>query len=338
MAIVMGLDQHRAQITAEWIDTDTGELGRARISPALRGDVRRFVKRFAGQPLEVALEATTGWRFVVEELHAVGAEVHLAEPAETAARRGNKKRAKTDRADARHLCELLMIGRLPESWIPPEHLLDLRARVRLRHTLVDQRGEWQQRIQAVLYHHGFPQRNGLLTGENRAWLEALALSPSAREQVRIALQIIDSLDAQSAPITRELRLYARRQLGCRALMKHYGIGELTAVTILAELGDARRFSSSRHAVRYAGLDITVHQSDQRRAAGHLSRQGPPALRWALFEAAQAARRPGSPDRGYYDQAAERLGGNRACLALARKLLKRSFHTLRELGDEGLQPA
>ena len=86
-------------------------------------------------------------------------------------------------------------------------------------------------------------------------------------------------------------------------MGHYGIGELTAVTILAELGDARRFSSSRHAVRYAGLDITVHPSDQRRAPGHLSRQGPPALRWALFEAAQAARRPGSPDRAYYDQAA-----------------------------------
>jgi transposase len=337
MAIVMGLDQHRAQIAADWIDTDTGELARARISPALRGDVRRFFKRFAGQPLEVALEATTGWRFVAEELHAIGAEVHLAEPAETAARRGNKKRAKTDRADARHLRELLMIGRLPESWIPSDHLLDLRARVRLRHTLVDQRGEWQQRIQAVLYHHGFPQRNGLLTAENRAWLEGLSLPDSAREQVAVALRMIDALDAQSAPITRYLRLYARRQPGCRALMKHYGIGELTAVTILAELGDARRFSSSRHAVRYAGLDITVHQSDQRRAAGHLSRQGPPALRWALFEAAQAARRPGSPDRGYYDQAADRLGGNRACLALARKLLKRSFHTLRELGDEALLP-
>jgi transposase IS116/IS110/IS902 family protein len=108
--------------------------------------------------------------------------------------------------------------------------------------------------------------------------------------------------------------------------------------ILAELGDARRCSSSRHAVRYAGLDITVHQSDQRRAAGHVSRQGPPALRWALVEAAQAARRPGSPDRGSYDQAAARLGGNRACLALARKLLKRSFHTLRELGDDALAPA
>ena len=91
----------------------------------------------------------------------------------------------------------------------------------------------------------------------------------------------------------ELRRYARRQTGCRALMSLYGIGELTAVAILAELGDARRFSSSRHAVRYAGLDITVHQSDQRRAPGHLSRQGPPALRWALYEAAQAARRPGA---------------------------------------------
>jgi len=337
MTIVMGLDQHRAQIAAEWIDTDTGELGRARVSPALRGDVRRFFRRFVGQQLEVALEATTGWRFVVEELHAIGAAAHLAKPAETAARRGNKKRAKTDRADARHLRELLMIGRLPESWIPPGHLLDLRARVRLRHTLVDQRGEWQQRIQAVLYHHGFPQRNGLLTGENRAWLEGLSLPASARGQVAVALTMIDAVDAQAAPITRELRLYARRQPGCRALMKHYGIGELTAVTILAELGDARRFSASRHAVRYAGLDITVHQSDQRRAAGHLSRQGPPALRWALYEAAQAARRPGSPDRGYYEQAAERLGGNRACLALARKLLKRSYHTLRELGDEALQP-
>ena len=122
-------------------------------------------------------------------------------------------------------------------------------------------------------------------------------------------------------------------------MAHYGIGALTAVTILAELGDARRFSSSRHAVRYAGLDITVHQSDRHRTPGHISRQGPPALRWALYEAAQVARaRESSPDREYYLQAKERVGGNRACLSIARKLLKRSYHTLRELGDEALQPA
>jgi transposase len=334
----MGLDQHRAQITAEWIDTATGEVSRARVAPADRAAVRRFAARFGGQDLEVALEATTGWRFVVEEFRAGGARVHLAEPAETAARRGTKKRAKSDRADARHLRELLMIGRLPESWIPPAHLLDLRARVRLRHTLVDQRREWQQRIQAVLYHHGVPPRSGLLGAESRAWLAGLPLPAAAREQITIALALTDALDAQLSPLDRELRDHAKHQPGCRALMRHYGIGPLTAVTILAELGDARRFSSSREAVRYAGLDITVHQSDARRAPGHLSRQGPSALRWALFEAAQCARRPASPDHDYYLETAARLGGNRACLAVARKLLKRSFHTLRELGEEALAPA
>jgi transposase len=338
VTIVMRLDQHRGQITADWIDSATGGVSRARVAPAHRGPVRLFLHRFRGADLDVALEATTGWRFVVEEVRAVGGRAHLAEPAETAARCGTKKRARSDRADAGHLRELLMLGRLPESWIAPGHLLDLRARVRLRHTLVDQRGEWQQRVQAVLYHHGFPQRRELLTGANRAWLAELELPDSARERITVALQMIDALDARAAPITAELRAYAKRQNGCRALMKHSGVGPLTAVTILAELGAARRFSSSRHAVRYAGLDITVYQSDQHRAAGHLSRQGPPALRWALYEAVQTARRSGSPDHAYDQQTSERIGGNRACLALARTLLKRSYHTLRELGEEALQPA
>jgi hypothetical protein len=118
VSIVMGLDQHRAQISAEWIETVTGEVSRARIRPADRAGVRAFLAPFAGDGLEVALEATTGWRFVVEELEAVGADVHLAEPAEAAALKGNKKRAKTDWADARHLRELLLIGRVPESWNP----------------------------------------------------------------------------------------------------------------------------------------------------------------------------------------------------------------------------
>jgi transposase len=116
-----------------------------------------------------------------------------------------------------------------------------------------------------------------------------------------------------------------------------GIGALTAVTILAELGDCTRFSSSRQAVRYAGLDITAYQSDRRRAPGHLSRQGPPALRWALFEASMCAARQCSPDHEYYSQAAERLGSNRARLSVARKILKRSYHLLRELGDEAIAP-
>jgi transposase len=257
VSLVMGIDQHRAQISAEWIDTVTAEVFRARVAPADRAAVRKFLKRFAGEDLEVAVEATTGWRFLAEELERIGAEVHLAEPTETSGLKSKKKRAKTDWADARHLRELLLVGRLPESWIPPAHILDLHGRVRLRHTLSHQRTEWQQRIQAVLYHHGLPQRRDLLSLEKRQWLARARLPAAAREQVTIALEVIDALDIQLAPFDMRLHAYARKQPGCRALIDRiYGVGELTSVTILAELGDARRFPSSRDTVRYSGLDIT----------------------------------------------------------------------------------
>jgi transposase len=202
---------------------------------------------------------------VVEELERIGADVHLAESAETRGLKGRKQRAKTDWADARHLRELLLIGRLPESGIAPAHLLDLRARVRCRHTLVEQRTEWQRRMHAVLYHHGCPNTRKLLTLANRQWIAGLTLPAAAREQLAIALEMIDAIEIQLGPVDLALRTYARQQPGCRTLIENiYGIGELTSVTILAELGDPRRFQNSRDAVRYSGLDITVYQSKQPR--------------------------------------------------------------------------
>jgi transposase len=255
VSIVIGLDQHRGQITGEWIDTETGEVQRTRVAPADRAHVRTWLSRFRGRELEVALEARTGWRFVVEELRRIGATVHLAEPAERADLRGSKKRAKGDRADARQPRELVMIKRLPESWIAPAHILDLRARVRLRQTLSEQRSEWQQRIQATLYHHGCPQRRNLMVGDRREWLAAQPWLGAAREQVTVGLAMIDGIEAQIALLDRELRAYAHRQAGCEALIARYGIGPLVAVRILAELGDCTRFSSSRLAVRSAGMEM-----------------------------------------------------------------------------------
>jgi transposase len=112
---------------------------------------------------------------------------------------------------------------------------------------------------------------------------------------------------------------------------------LTAVVIWSELGDARRFAHSRDAVRHAGLDITVYSSDTKRAPGRLSRQGSPLLRWALYEAARCAARAASPDHGYYRQVADRLGGQRAALSVARKLARRCHHRLRALGEHALAP-
>ena len=97
----------------------------------------------------------------------------------------------------------------------------------------------------------------------------------------------------------------------------YGVGAVTATAILAELGDARRFKSSDDAVRHCGLDVTVWQSDRKRAAGHLSHQGPALLRWALFEAAQCAARRSSPDHPYYLQVANRIDHNRAPASQSR---------------------
>jgi transposase len=336
MDIVGGLDVHRKQITFDYVEIETGEVKSGQITPATREHLRHWLSGFpANQQAAFALEATTGWRFVVEELERAGIEAHLAEPADTKALRGRKKRAKTDRLDARHLRELLLIGRLPESWIAPSHIQELRTLVRLRKSLVEERTAWQQRIHAQLFHNGYPQERNLLAKDRRAHLERLELPPSARKMVDHALSMIDHINEELAPIEEELRSYARRQAGCRALMGHYGIGELTSVAILSELGDSRRFSSSRKAIRYAGLDVTVSESDDKRAPGKISRQGAPVLRWAAFEAAQVARRKGSPDHEYYVEAKERLGSNRACLAIARKLIRRAHHTLHELGEEAL---
>ncbi len=336
MGIVVALDVHRNQITYKLLDRDTGEVRRGRVAPAARVDVRAWLAQFAGHEVEFALEGTTGWRFVVEEIERAGYRAHLADPAETAAKRGRKRRAKTDNADCDLQLRLLLAGELPESWIPPAHILELRARVRMRKTLIDQRTAWLQRVQAQLFQQGVPAGLRLRSEVGRQALAAAELSPAGRELVELGLRMIDALDQELVPLTRELGVFARRQAGCRALIASlYGVGPVSATAILAELGDARRFSDD--AVRHAGLDVTVHQSDSKRAPGHLSHQGPEVLRWALFEAALSGARVGSPDHGYYLQVAERIDHTRACLSLARKLCRRAYHVLRELGDEALAP-
>src|SRR5215216_6472190 len=155
MNIVGAFDVHRKQITFDYVEIETGESHRGEIRPAdrehLRSWLEEFAERFCGREAAFALEATTGWRYVVEELQRAGCEAHLAEPADIRALQGRKKRAKTDRIDAKHLRDLLVIERLPESWVPPEHVQEIRTLMRMRHTMIEERRAHQQRIHAQLF-------------------------------------------------------------------------------------------------------------------------------------------------------------------------------------------
>src|SRR5213592_3928765 len=173
MQIVSALYVHRRHITYRTVELASGETGRGRISPAAREPVRAWLERFAGRDAHFALEGTTGWRFVVEEIERAGHTAHLADPAETAARRGRKQRAKTDDSDCELQLKLLLGGELPEAWIPPTHILELRTRVRLRKTLIDQRTAWLQRLQAQRFHQGVPPGLKPLTTAGRGELASL---------------------------------------------------------------------------------------------------------------------------------------------------------------------
>jgi transposase len=329
---------HRSQITDDWVDRQSGQHQRGRLAPADREHLRVWLEQFTGRQASFALEGCTGWRYVVEELQRAGITAHLAEPADTSTLRGPKRRAKTDRTDAAHLRELLAAGRLPESWIPPAHMLEVRTQVRCYKTLLDEHTAWLQRVHATLFHHGVPAQRNLLAPDRRARLEqGSGLSPAAQQLVTVALRTLDHLDSELDRLRAELTFIARHQPGCRALDGLYGIGPVTAVAIWAELGDVGRFTSSRFAVRHTGLDVTVYSSDGKRTPGHLARQGPPVLRWALFAAAKTAARGSSPDHAYYQQVKDRLGGNRATLAVARKLTCRCYHTLGALGEQASAP-
>jgi transposase len=305
--------------------------------------VRRWLSeevagRAAGRPVSLAVEGCTGWRFVVEEIEAAGFEAQVAEPAQTQALRGPKRRAKTDRTDARLLRELLESGRLPLSWIPPELVLEWRERVRLYKALLDQRTAWTQRVHAELFGHGVAVPEGeIRSTQTRALLNdpsTTRLSAAGRQRVEVAYRMLDASDSELIPLRTQIAAFARAQPACRALAeRHFGVGPLSSVAVWSELGDCRQFSRSDQVVRHAGIDVTVHSSDSKRAGGHLSRQGPGTLRWALYEAGKCGARPTSPDYAYYHQVKARHGGKRAALSVARKIVRRCYHTLRALDPE-----
>ena len=140
---------------------------------------------------------------------------------------------------------------------------------------VAERTSWTQRIRATLYHHGIPGApDELRTLAGRRFLAGLELPVDAQERITVALEIIDLLDAQLAELERDLRALARHQAGCQALMAQYGMGEISWLVTLCELGDVTRLHASRQAVRMAGIDtVARHERRDRDRPRRLTAQG-----------------------------------------------------------------
>jgi len=341
--IVGGLDIHRKQLTFDYLDIDSGQLRRGQLAPADRSHLAAWLRRFDGvDEATFAVEACTGWRYVVEELRRAGMRVQLAEPADTAAARGRKKRAKTDRADSKLLRELACEGRVPQCWIPPSVVLENRALLECYHDLRREHTAWIQRIHATCFHQGTAVLGAISTSDDVQRLRQTAatqLSPAGRVQIAVALAMLETLDTHLDAVRRRLLDVARRLHGAKILAERlYGVGPVTALAMCCWLGGAGRFSSSRQAVRFTGLDITVYSSDGKRSPGHLSRQGPPVLRWCVYEAGKTHARSSAPDHDYYATVKDRVDGKRAAISEARKLVRQAYHILDELGDAAFTTA
>lgn len=324
------IDIHKHAFQAAVLDPESGEIVEERF-PADQDRLARWAEQWRGRVAAVAIEATTGWRWVWRELAARGFDVRLAEPVQARALLGRRRSAKTDRLDARWLAQLLAKEMLPESWVPPEEIQRLRDRTRLRKALTEDRNRWGQRLHAFLLHEGWPcSKARLLTPAGRRWVASLSLSEHARLQVDSLLAIISALETQLETVDAELRRFARADQRCQTLQTIYGVGPILACHLLAEIGEACRFRRAEQITRLAGLDPVVDESGDTRRRGHLAKAGSPHLRWALVEAALHANQRGAPDLAVYRQLRDRRDTTVARLTIARKIGKRAYHALREL--------
>jgi transposase len=334
-----GIDIHKQVFHAVVLDPVTGELCECRFQPS-RERLAEWASEWEGKLAGAAIEATTGWRWVARELQAHGFDVHLLDAGRASALRGRRRKAKTDKLDAKWLTMILARDLLSEceAWIPPAEIQQLRDQTRLRKSLVESRTDWAQRLHALLTHEGWPcSRGRLLTREGRRWVTALDLDPAARVHVDVMIKVIEGFDEQIGIVERDLRRFSRRDSRCLALQTIFGVGAILSCHLLAEIGEATRFKRSRQLVRASGLDPAVLESADTKRRGRLSKQGSPHLRWALVQAGNQGGRTTSPDRDLYTTVATRCGARRAKLTVARKIARRAYHVLAAVETANLDP-
>ncbi|MEZ5153057.1 IS110 family transposase [Rhodococcus zopfii] len=321
----VGIDLHR-QRSVIVRQSDTGEqLSTVRIINDPASLVAQLGK--AGEHPEVVLEATYGWYWAVDALQAAGARVHLAHPLGVKGLR--YRRVKNDVRDASDLADLLRMNRLPEAWIAPPPVRELRELVRYRAKLVAIRSGLKAQVHAVLAKEGLLIPVSDVFGiDGRRLLAKIPLGAAYAQRVISLLELIDILDTHEARFTTAIADQLRGHVGYRVIQQLPGVGPVLGAVFVAEIGDAQRFSGPDRLCSWAGLTPRHHESDTVVRRGHITKQGSKLVRWAAVEAIQ--HQPTgtkiSADRARIEA---RRGKNIAKVAAARKLLTLVYYGLRD---------
>jgi transposase len=283
--------------------------------------LRKYFRQFRGKEVQVAVEACGFWPGFREVVEPEVERLVLVHPQRVKAIASAK--LKNDRVDSETLAHLLRCDLLPESWKEDRETQARRRQVRLRATLVRQRKRLKNQVHAVLHQQGLRSPVTDLFGKRgrgRLWLAGLKLPPQARESVNVCLRLLDGYSEEVQKQNLQLSERAKPDERAQWLMTIPGIGECSAMMLLAEIGDLGRFHDKEALCSYAGLVPRVRESAGKAARGGITRQGSPWMRWVMVEAAQVATRCSPAARRYFERLLRKKHKHVARVALARKLL------------------
>jgi transposase len=239
------------------------------------------------------------------------------------------RRVKNDFRDAADLADLLRMGRLPEAWIAPPEVRDLRQLVRHRAKLVAVRTGWKCQVHAVLAACGIPVRMSDLFGEaGTQLLDHLQLPTTFAARVNSLRRLIHALDAEIDLFGGMARARLARHPGYRVIQAIEGLGPVLAAVLVAEIGEVTRFPGPAQLASWVGLTPRHHESDTHVHRGKITKQGSRLARWAAVEAVQ---RIGAHTRlgQVRERVAERRGRNIGVVAAARELICLVYYGLRD---------
>jgi transposase len=279
----------------------------------------------------VVLEATSNAWTLYDQLVSHVASVTVAHP--LLVKLITAARVKTDAQDTIKLARLLAGGLIPAVWVPPPTVRELRGLVAHRRRLINLRTPARNRLHAVLHRHNLiPPGNGLFATEQRHWWECLSLPRVEQLRVRQDLALLDHLEPQLAEVEAELFQLSTREPWAGQvpfLVQLPGVGVVTAMIVLAAIGEIQRFPHAKQLVGYSGLGASIHASGQTHRTGGITKPGRRELRAAMVEAAWAAVEHSTYWRPVFERLANRLGRQKAIVAIARKLLVVAWHALSE---------